>query len=141
MTNLPTRALLRLPLILLGVIVIFGMIGALATANTVPPTGAGETSQAIMANDIKPGECSGITLYNVITGPDGTSSNDLMLGTAGADTHYGFDGDDCMVGGEGDDVLDPGAGDNVVLGGAGYDYCVDHGGANAFYGCEEIVEP
>lgn len=141
MTNLSKRSIVRLLLIMIGMIVLAGMIGALATANTVPSTGAGQSSMTIMANDIKPGECGGITLYNVITGPDGTDSNDLMLGTSGADTHYGFDGDDCMVGGDGDDVLDPGPGDNVVLGGAGYDYCVDHGGTNTFYGCEEIATP
>ena len=99
-------------------------ITALAANNTVPVTRAGDVSQSIGADAVKPPECSGITLTNRISGSgniSGTPGNDLIVGSGGADTITGLGGDDCIQALGGDDDIDGGGGGDVCLGGAGTD--------------------
>ena len=86
------------------------------------------------AEELRPAECAGLMLTNVVTGAGaitGTAGNDLILGSGGADTIDGGGGNDCILGGGGDDQLDGGEGTDVCLGGAG---------SNTFSNCEMAVE-
>ena len=104
-------------------ILLSGLLG-LTNANSVPSTKAADRSQAITANTLKPTECAGITLTSVVRGSgniNGTTGNDLILGSAGADTIDGKNGDDCILGGGGNDGLTGSAGTDVCIGGPGTD--------------------
>ena len=100
------------------------VMSAMAATNVVAPSGLGEFSESVTINDLKPSECSGLDLTNLITGSgtiSGTLKNDLILGSAGADTISGEGGDDCIFGGGGNDNLYGGPGNDVCLGGSGVD--------------------
>ena len=67
----------------------------------------------LTANDLKPTECAGISLTNVINSGgtfNGTPGNDLILGSVGIDVVDGFSGKDCIVGGDQGDQLFGGTG-------------------------------
>ncbi|HET7481496.1 MAG TPA: hypothetical protein VFK89_01415 [Actinomycetota bacterium] len=105
-------------------LLVAGSITALAANNTVPPSRAGETSRLADVNDVKPPECSSITLTTRISGAGvivGTPGNDLIVGSGGADTITGLGGSDCIQGLSGDDSIDGGADNDVCLGGPGSD--------------------
>ncbi len=137
-----------LVLLVLFFSVIFGIIVGSATANSVSTSYASESSHTLTANQLKPAECNGINISNIVNLSQGevpTSGNDLILGTANRDIVDGGDGDDCIVGGgandkgnigsikaglsggDGNDVILGGAGNDRLIGGAGTDTC--HGGA------------
>ncbi len=120
----------------LGLLVIAaGVTTAITAANTVPESGADVNDLAITANALKPAQCAGLTLTNLVTGSgniNGTAGNDLILGSNGADVIDGLGGDDCIVGGGGDDTIDGGADTDVCIGGAG---------TNGFANCETVHDP
>ncbi len=111
-----------------NVIVVF------TATNSVPASIAGNNVSDIVANDLKPAECSALDLTNVEGGTltvTGTAENDLLLGSDVIDTIAGQGGDDCLVGGPGADTLDGGAGTDICLGG---------GGTDVFLGCETEID-
>jgi Ca2+-binding RTX toxin-like protein len=116
------------------VLLLLGSIGsAFAATNSVPSTRMDDDSFPIDANAIKPPECSGLNLTNIAFG-SGTSSNDLVLGTAGGDNLSGDDGDDCLVGGGGNDMIDGKKGNDILLGGPGNDDLRGLQGDDMLYG-------
>jgi Ca2+-binding RTX toxin-like protein len=142
-----------LTLVILGfaVIIVISVFSALAATNTVPDTWADQESRSISADLLKPSECSGITLTNIVdigAGETGTDANDLILGTRNNDAEIlGGAGDDCILGGKGTDrqridkVWGPGIfgeeGNDVIIGGPGnQDHCDGGAGNDTYYSCE-----
>jgi len=134
-----------------AVLVLFNVFSALTASNTVPPTRADKESFGLGANELKPPQCAGMGLSNVVdygAGENGTDANDLILGTPGQDTGIqGGAGNDCILAGAGDDrwwlfIWWPGVyggdGDDVIIGGPGNDVCYGGAGSNTYYGCETI---
>jgi len=145
------KKILTLVILGLAVFIVISVFSALAATNTIPDTWADQESRSVSADLIKPSECSGITLTNIVdisAGETGTSANDLILGTDKADAEIrGGAGDDCILGGKGnerqkiDKVWGPGIfgeeGDDVIIGGPGnLDYCDGGPGNDTYYSCE-----
>ena len=133
------------------IILVVTVLNAQTAANTVPVTRADENFLGTSANALKPAECSGINLTNIVdigAGETGTDANDLILGTDKADAEIrGGAGDDCILGGEGnerqkiDKVWSPGLygddGNDVLIGGPGFsDYCDGGNGTDTYHSCE-----
>jgi Ca2+-binding RTX toxin-like protein len=119
-------------LLLLVLVTILGF--AVTGTNAVPATHAGISSRATGPNDVKPTNCSGITVTARISGSGlitGTAASELVLGSAAIDTISGLDGNDCILGGDGNDVIDGGLGTDVCLGGPG---------TGTFVSCETQVQ-
>ena len=124
-------ALLTLVLISIG--------SAMGAANGVPVSSKLDAAMALTAEQLKPPECGGVSLANVVIGSGtiaGSSGNDLILGSSELDTIrgadpavLGSDGGDCILGGSGNDTIYGdgtlwglwGSSDDVILGGAGND--------------------
>lgn len=110
--------------LLVFITIVFNISIGLSGANSVPVTHLGSTSFIINANALKPVECAGIALNNIIIGSgniQGSSQNDLILGSSGKDKINGKGGTDCILGGGGDDdIAGTGSGD-VCIGGPGND--------------------
>jgi Ca2+-binding RTX toxin-like protein len=106
----------------------------LSGANTIPASHLGSTSSIINADALKPVECAGIAITNIIIDSGnikGTTQNDLILGSPGVDKINGKGGIDCILGGGGDDdIAGTGAGD-VCIGGPGND---------TFSKCDTIIQ-
>jgi Ca2+-binding RTX toxin-like protein len=115
-----TQRLPQVVLLLVGVVAAAVAL-ALTAANTVPSSNVGRSQQAITAQSLAPAQCAGMGLTTVVTDGNGTSGNDLVVGTAAPETLNGNQGDDCIVGGDGIDVLRGGPGTDVCIGGAGID--------------------
>jgi Ca2+-binding RTX toxin-like protein len=119
------------------ILIIVGVISALAATNTVPNTRADSVSQAINANALKPTECAAINLTSIILCPggagncDGTGANELILGSPNVDTIRGRGGKDCILGGGGDDD---------ITGSAGADVCIGGPGVDTFSKCETVIQ-
>ncbi len=92
-------------------------------------------------NQMKPDECGGIVLTNIVVAPDqGTAQNDLVLGTAGWDWLSGGDGDDCILGGGGVNFLSGDNGNDVLIGHPNaLDFCVGGAGNDQFFSCDLVV--
>ena len=127
-----SRRLFRVILLSLPLMIFINAIFALTASNTIAESGMDDESQTITANQLKPSACDGLTLGTIITDGNGSTGNDLVLGTAGSNTLNGGDGDDCIAAGDGDDTLDGGSGTDVCIGGAGTDN---------FSGCETQIDP
>ena len=113
-------------LALLGllVLIVMSVVGSLAAGNVVPPSGAGAAAFTINANALKPSDCSALALTNTVVGSgtiNGTSGNDLILGSSTNDSINGGTGADCIVGGSGNDSINGGNGGDVCIGGPGTD--------------------
>jgi len=144
-----TRRFLGL-LALLGLLLLTaGTLAAFAAANTVPATRADDLSQAVTANALRPAACAALNLTAIVVGSgsfDGTTGNDLILGSPGNDTIRGRQGSDCILGGSGnddiqgnqaDDVILAGDGDDALSGDQGTDVCDGEGGTDTRDGsCE-----
>jgi Ca2+-binding RTX toxin-like protein len=118
------RMMYRLTGLGLVLLLLSSLMSAMAATNMVAKSGLGELSRSIAADDLKPPQCAGIALSNLVLATElisGTAENDLILGGPGADVISGGGGDDCILGGGGDDTLSGGAGTDVCLGGAGTD--------------------
>lgn len=96
---------------------------ALSKPNSVPASRLGRFVQTTDVNWLKPSLCASLTLTTLKVGSggtlNGTSANELLLGTTAKDTINAGAGNDCLVGGANDDTLDGGNGTDVCLGGAG----------------------
>ena len=126
--------LLRFVGIFLIALIAVNAASAFAAANSVPATRLDDDTLPITANDLKPSECAGINLTNIIINGSGSGGNDLILGTAGGNTINGHAGDDCIVGGGGDDQLTGLGGADVLLGGGGDDELQGGQGDDSLYG-------
>ncbi len=154
----PRWSLQRTLLLFGGLIAWLGGMTAQAASNTLPSP-AGRVSDVVMdvdLNQLKPPECAGIPIENLIVADgsgnpvSGTAGNDLILGTSGSDQLDGLAGDDCIVAGGGDDgwvlfwflgfplfpstYLQGGPGNDVILGGPGDDVMEGGDGNDALYG-------
>ncbi|MFZ3070931.1 MAG: hypothetical protein WA110_07420 [Anaerolineaceae bacterium] len=131
---------IRMPIAILLLLALVSVGSAITAANHVPVSGLGEASIRISANQLKPSECAGIDLTNVITGSgniNGTSANDLILGSPARDTITGGKGNDCILGGAGNDTLNGEHGNDILMGGPGFDTCLGMlVGNDQSYGCE-----
>ena len=112
-----------------------GAISASAASLSTPPSSAGTYNAPITVNDLKPADCSGITLTDILTGSGvivGIGNRDeLILGSPGVDTIDGSLGDDCILGGGSDDDITGGVGTDVCIGGGDPD--------DTFATCETVV--
>ena len=100
------------------------LVSAFTASNAVPSTRAGEVTDAVTAQKLKPAACASVTVTSLVTGSGtfaGTASAELLLGSAGVDNISAGGGNDCLVGGGGNDTLNGGQGTDVCLGGAGTD--------------------
>ncbi|MFL7869658.1 MAG: hypothetical protein AB8I58_12565 [Anaerolineales bacterium] len=133
------------------VVVVGAVYSAVAAGNTVPSFRVDQDNIGISADDVKPPECNGITLTNIVdvgAGETGTSANDLILGTDKNDEEIrGGAGDDCILGGKGNERQRIGTdwapglygedGNDVLIGGPGNsDYCDGGPGNDTYYSCE-----
>jgi hypothetical protein len=132
-----------------------GAITALAAANAVPATKVGQSDHPVTVQQLAPPECAsiaaGLTWPPVVGSGsfDGSSGNDLILGSPGVDTIRGRQGSDCIVGGGGDDDLQGNQGNDVLVGGAdndaldgnqGTDICYGGSGTDTAQNCETTYD-
>ena len=142
--------------ILIGIILLLALIAsvviyAFAAAITVPFVRVDQDTLSVSPDDLKPPECDGITLTNIVdvgAGETGTPANDLILGTDKNDAEIrGGAGDDCILGGKGNERQRNGTdwvpglygdeGNDVLIGGPGNnDYCDGGDGTDTYYSCE-----
>ena len=111
-------------------LILFSVASAFAAGLTISQTNIDEKSVPVIAEDLKPSACDGLSLTQIISGSGaltGTSGNDLIIGSSGVNAIDGLGGNDCILGGSGDDSLAGGDGNDVCLGGPGND---------TFTGCE-----
>jgi Ca2+-binding RTX toxin-like protein len=128
--------LFKLALFAFGILLLVGILSAVAATNTVSSSRVADLTSAFnpLVNLI-PAECAGMNLRNVILCPaaggacSGSNSNDLILGSQNNDVISGKNGNDCIVGGAGTDRID---------GGPGTDVCIGHLG-DIYNRCETIV--
>lgn len=116
------------------VFIVITSLTAIAAANTIPSTRVDAQSVSYQIAHLRPSECAGLTLTNLVSGSGaltGTEGDDLILGSAGADSLDGLGGSDCLVGGGGDDTL---------TGGDGSDACLGGDGSDIFSGCEGEIQ-
>jgi len=121
----------RILLISLAFMIVLSAIYGLTASNTVPESGLDLLTQEVTAEQMKPAECSALSLEYIATSSTGSTLNDLVIGTTSADSLSGLIGNDCLVGGDGDDTLD---------GGDGTDICIGGGGTDTFLNCETEIE-
>ena len=98
--------------------ILLGVVTAIAATNTVPSTRLTAYENSIGINNIKPSACATIFLTNRVSGSGtitGTEGNDLILGSSGTDEIDGLGGDDCMLGGGGLDTCIGGLGTDVFV--------------------------
>ena len=139
----------------LAVVISISVFSSIAASNTVAQSRADWDIKLVSANELKPSECSGINLTNIVdigAGQTGTNQNDLILGTDKADAEIrGGAGDDCILGGKGNDRQKIGKdwvgglygedGDDVLIGGPGNkDICEGGAGSDTFYSCETEIQ-
>ncbi len=123
-----------LALVTLGVVGA-SLVSAVAAANSVAVSHAGDGVFAVEAGPPVPPECAHITFQSIVYHPAPASGgNNLIFGTAGNDVINGSGGDDCIVGLGGDDTLDGSGGSDVLLGGPGNDTLNGSGGADRLFG-------
>lgn len=125
------RNIRRIFLSMLCALMIFSVASAYAANIVVPSTRLTNQASAVTANTLKPAACSAITLTRLVvcTGGncDGTSADELLVGTAGGERIRGRGGSDCILGGGGDDDL---------VGNGRSDVCIGGPGNDAFTTCE-----
>lgn len=122
---------LRIVMLCLTLGISAAVLGTFTAANNVAPSNVGQTGAPIDANALKPPQCAGINLTNVVVGTNGTAANDLILGPQAASTLNGnkSGGVDCVVGGAGGDTI-------WGNGGTNGDVCIGNGGSNKFKQCQ-----
>jgi hypothetical protein len=145
------RKIILLVVIGCAFLVLISTLIAVAASNTVAGSRADWDIKVVSPNELKPSQCSGINLTNIVdigAGETGTSANDLILGTDKADAEIrGGDGHDCILGGKGNERQKIGkdwgpgifgeGGNDVIIGGPGNsDHCDGGSGTNTYYSCE-----
>ena len=117
------RLLRWLPFVVIAFVMTIAT-SAQTAGNTVATTKAEDDSRTAAPNDLKPTECTAITLTAKRSGSgtiNGASTAELITGSSGVDTISASGGDDCVLGGAGNDSLTGGAGVDVCIGGDGTD--------------------
>jgi Ca2+-binding RTX toxin-like protein len=125
----------RIPVAILGALIVFGAVSAIAASNTVSGSRLDELSSVITINNKKPAACTmNLTRIVVCTGGncDGTGQNELILGTPNDERIRGRGGQDCILGGNGNDD---------IIGNNGGDVCIGGPGTDTFTTCETIIDP
>lgn len=137
--------------LILLILIAGAVFTAVAAAINLPTVRADQDTFNLTADDLKPPECNGITLTNIVdvgAGETGTPANDLILGTDKSDAEIrGGAGDDCILGGKGDERQKIGKdwgpglfgeeGNDVLIGGPGsHDHCDGGVGTDTYYSCE-----
>ena len=87
----------------------FTLLLSQTSTNTVKTSGLGASRTAITPNQLKPAACAGVNLTHIVTGSGVfavTSSNNLVLASAGTDTITLLAGNNCV---------DAGAGTNICI--------------------------
>ena len=128
------RWAIRTPIVILIVLLLASVVSALTASNSVPSSRAGNPSDPVSAEKLKPSQCDSLVLTGVVTGSgtfNATNGNDLVLASAGVDRPDGRGGNDCILGGDGNDN---------ITGGAGTDVCIGQGGNDSFTGCETQIQ-
>lgn len=132
-TRITSRNLRLLLMAAMGLLAAVGILSADTASNSVPPTRLGQSEHATGPNELKPTECAGLALVNIMvaTGQTltGTNSADLLVGNAATRTITGRQGNDCIVGNADSQTLD---------GGGGYDVCLGFA-TTSFTRCEVTV--
>lgn len=112
---------------ILVILILASVFSVVAAANTVPSSRLGDQKSAINASTLKPTQCAALNLTTIVVCPvtggacNGTTGNDLIIGSVFADAIKGNKGADCILGGGGDDNITGGSGGDVCIGGPGTD--------------------
>jgi hypothetical protein len=98
-----TRLLSRLAVFALVVLVLASVLTAATSANTVPSSRLTDQTRAITVNDLKPTECAAFNLTNILICDsshtcNGTSADELILGSPDTNNINGKGGVNCCVG-------------------------------------------
>lgn len=126
------KKIILILLISVPVLILFSAIMASTSSNIVAESGVEYQTQEVTADQLKPPDCNGLSLSSYYVNSDGSTTNDLVLGSSGSDALNGNEGNDCIVGGSGDDTLD---------GGDGMDICIGGDGTDNFSNCETQIDP
>jgi hypothetical protein len=109
---------------------------AFTASNVVASSRRTNQTRAMIANELKPADCNGINLTNIVVGT-GTAGSDLILGTSSGETIQTGNGDDCALGGGGNDTFVDSGGTDVCIGGPG----TDTNGFLGFFGrCDVFIQ-
>lgn len=136
--------------LVLAALILVSTVSALTAANIVPSTRMTEQIFAVTANLIKPQQCAGLNLTNIVIAANGSNANDLILGGSANETLMGKNGDDCILGAGGNDTLKGDKGNDILIGGLGDDHmdggpkkdndtCWDDTGTNTYKNCDLIL--
>ncbi len=131
------RTLYRLAFFGLIVLILASILTAVAAANTVPSSYLADQTRAIAVNDLKPPECTGLTLDTIVSCGNGTNcnaggGNDLVLASPGNTNVRGQNGNDCIVDSSS-------AGTRWLIGGNGTDVCIGYSSTMFDASCETQV--
>ncbi len=131
------RTLYRLAFFGLMVLILASILTAVAAANTVPSSYLADQTRAIAVNDLKPPECSSLTLDTIVSCGNGINcnagnGNDLVLGSPSNTTIRGQNGNDCIVDSSS-------AGSRTLVGGNGTDVCIGYASTIFDGSCEQQV--
>ncbi len=121
------RNLGRLFFVMFVVVILASTISAFAANIVVPTTRLTNQSSPVTANSLKPAACVAITLTTILYCPasggmcNGTSANELIIGSSNIDTIQGKGGADCILGGGGNDDITGSQAQDICIGGPGTD--------------------
>ena len=121
------RNLRRSFFVMVAILILASTVFAFAANIVVPTTRLTNQSSPVTANTLKPAACSAIVLTAILYCPssggicNGTSANELIIGSSNIDTIQGKGGSDCILGGGGDDDLTGSQAKDVCIGGPGTD--------------------
>lgn len=136
----------RLLVLAVCVAMVWASFTALAAANTVDPSNAGDSVSFFHPAPVVPAECNGITGTSLLlgtAGPDvlaGQNAKDCVVGYGGNDILSGGNGSDVILGGPGNDTLYGDNGNDYIDGGPGFDTCYGGSGTDTFVNCEVWVQ-
>jgi Ca2+-binding RTX toxin-like protein len=127
------------PVLALTVVVGLSFLSAIAftASNVVSASRRTNQTRALDPNELKPADCNGITLTNIVVAGNGTAGADLILGTAAGETIQTGNGNDCALGGGGNDTFIDVGGTDVCIGGPGTD---TNGFLGIFLRCDVFIQ-
>ena len=131
------RYIPRLAVVVLTILILVSTVFAFAANIVVPTTRLTNQSSPVTANTLKPAACSAITLTAIVYCPssggmcNGTSADDLIIGSSNIDTIQGKGGSDCILGGDGNDD---------IVGSQSSDVCIGGPGTDVFKKCETTIQ-
>ncbi len=124
-----------------------GLDTVLTTANFTLPDNVENlvATTSDVFGDAGAGFLQGNAQDNIIKGPQGMVSDNVLEGRGGNDLLFGYEGNDRLEGGDGNDSLDGGLGDDVLNGGIGNDLLIGGRGGDTYlfgqgFGQDTIVE-